>query len=129
MTALKDPAGTSGEDSALTWVAALGAADIAAFLSARRGTLFAKSRSRAGGSVAGLVLWTALRASCRLSASQPESSRRQQLTTGLALACGLGNLSLFAVHLRIARGRLRSLPGAALGAVALVLGARRLLLR
>ncbi|MHB1527368.1 MAG: hypothetical protein ACYCZN_14040 [Candidatus Dormibacteria bacterium] len=129
MTALQSSAGTSGEDSALTWVATLGAADIAAFLSARRDTLFAKSPSRAAGSVAGLVLWTALRVSCRLSASRPESSRRQRLTTGLALACGLGNLSLFAVHLRLGRGRLRSLPGAVLGAVALVLGARRPLLR
>jgi hypothetical protein len=116
----------AAENSALTWVAALATADIAAFLAARRGSLSAKSRSRAGGSAVGLTLWTALRISSRRSSSKPQSSRWQGVTTGLALACGLGNLALFAVHVRIRRGRLRSASGAALGAAALVLGARRL---
>ncbi|HUY55027.1 MAG TPA: hypothetical protein VMV23_07695 [Candidatus Nanopelagicaceae bacterium] len=120
------PSGSSDENSALTWVAALGAADIAAFLAVRRTSLLAKSRSRASGSAVGLLLWTGLRISSRRAGSRPASSQWRSLTTALALTCGLGNLLLFTVHLRIGKGRLRSLPGAALGSAALVLGARRL---
>ncbi len=129
MGANKDSFWPGEADPALTWVAAMGAADIAAFLSARRASLFSKSPARAGGSAVSLALWTALRISSRHSQLRPGSRRAQRLATGLALACGLGNLALFAVHLRIGRGRLRSLPGAALGSAALVLGARRLVPR
>ncbi len=121
-----DPTGSSEENSALTWVAALGAADVQAFLAARRTPLPAKSRSRARGSAVGLLLWTGLRVSSRLAGSRPESSRWRSLTTALALTCGLGELALFGMHLRIGKGRLRSLPGATLGSAALVLGVRRL---
>jgi hypothetical protein len=103
----------------LTAIAVLGAADTALFLWSRRRTIFTNSPSRAAGVAGGLGLWSALAISSGISASQPRSSRWRWGTVGLGLVCGAGNLALLAVHLRLGKGVVRSMPGAGLGLAAL----------
>ena len=97
----------------LTLLAAIGGmTDTGLFLLGRR-HLFRENLGRAGGTAAGLGLWSALAASAALDRS---AGRR---TLGLASAVALANGSLLAVHMR---GRLispRVFVGPTLAAVAL----------
>lgn len=97
----------------LALVGWLGALDIAHFLWVRRQSLFQQSPGRALGSIAGLGLWLAL-------AGRASSAPRTPLTRRVARAGGAGNIALYLVHLRVGKGRLRALPGAVLGAAALI---------
>jgi len=99
----------------LTATAVLGAADTALFLWSRRRTIFKNAPSRAAGVAAGLGLWSALVMSSGVAASQPRASGWRRATIGLGLMCGVGNLALLAVHIRLCKGVLRSIPGAGLG--------------
>lgn len=92
-------------------IAALGALDVAAFLWERRRTMFREAPGRAGGSLGGLALWTALAVS---GAAAPG----RLPTRSLAWICGVSNLALYGVHLKIGKGRVRGLPGAVLGVAA-----------
>jgi hypothetical protein len=99
----------------LTAIAVLGAADVALFLWSRRRTIFTNSPSRAAGAAAGLCLWSAMGISSGISASRPRARGWRRATVGLGLLCGVGNLALFAVHMRLGKGGVRSIPGAGLG--------------
>jgi hypothetical protein len=102
-----------GQVTGLAAVGWLGAADIAHFVWIRRRSLFRQSPGRAAGSIAGLGMWLAM-------GGAASAAPRSGSTRVLARACGLGNLILYAVHLRVGKGRLRALPGAVLGAAALL---------
>ena len=97
----------------LTLLAAIGgAADTGQFLLGRR-HLFRENRGRAGGTAAGLGLWSALAVSAALD------RRVGRRTLGLASAVALANASLLAVHLRSRLVSPRVLLGPALSGVAL----------
>jgi hypothetical protein len=100
-------------------VAVLGATDLTLFIWPRRRTLFRSSPGRAGGSAAGLILWSALAAACLPNRSSTRSRLRSWLIIALGLVCGTGNLGLAGIHFKIGKGRARSLPGAVLGACCL----------
>lgn len=104
---------TSGHGARLALVGWLGVMDIAHFVWARRHSLFQQSPGRALGSIAGLGMWLALSGA---ATAAPGSA----LTRRLAQAGGAGNLLLYLIHLRVGKGRLRALPGAVLGAAALL---------
>ncbi len=104
---------TSGHGERLALIGWLGAVDIAHFVWARRHSLFQQSPGRALGSIAGLGMWLAL-------SGAANAAPRAALTRRLARACGAGNIALYLVHLRVGKGRLRALPGAVLGASALL---------
>ena len=108
----------------LTLGAALaGAADTGQFLVARR-HLFRENRRRAGGTLAGVALWSAL----ALSAARERRVRRRWLrrqraggrrTLALAGAVGAANGALLAIHLRSRPIGPRVFVGPALATVAL----------
>jgi hypothetical protein len=102
-----------GQATGLAAIGWLGAADTAHFVWARRRSLFRQSPGRAAGSIAGLGMWLAMSGA---ASAAPRSGPARVL----ARACGVGNLLLYAVHLRVGKGRLRALPGALLGAAALL---------
>lgn len=110
----------------LTALALLGAADVASFLALRRREIFAASPARARGSVASLAIWLAVAATSSMATRRPAGKRIRVASAALALLCGLGNVALLAVHLRIRKGRRRSLPGGILGAAVLRSGIHRL---
>lgn len=91
----------------------LGVADVAEFLWVRRHSLFRQAPGRAAGSLLGLALWAALAATSTVA---PES-RPARL---VARVCGVGNLGLYAIHLKVGKGRTRAVPGAILGAAAIL---------
>ena len=97
----------------LTVLAAVGGmADTGQFLLGRR-HLFRENLRRAGGTAAGLGLWSALALSAGLD------RRVGRRTLGLASVVALANASLLAVHLRARLFSPRVLVGPALSAVAL----------
>jgi hypothetical protein len=102
-----------GQVTGLAVVGWLGAADVAHFVWVRRRSLFRQSPGRAVGSIAGLGMWLALGGA---ASAAPRSGPARVLARG----CGVGNLILYAIHLRVGKGRLRALPGAVLGAAALL---------
>ncbi|MDA8394360.1 MAG: hypothetical protein M0T72_03815 [Candidatus Dormibacteraeota bacterium] len=104
----------TGGLAAVGW---LGAADATQFVWARRHSLFEESPGRAAGSLAGIGMWLALGVA---ASAAPLSGRAR----GLARACGAGNLVLYAIHLRVGKGRVRALPAAVLGAAALLTSRR-----
>jgi hypothetical protein len=104
---------STSEVTGLAVIGWLGAADIAHFLWRRRRSLLSKSPGRAAGSIGGLGMWLAMGAAA-------SAAPRGGPTRMLARACGVGNLVLYAIHLRVGKGRLRALPGAVLGAAALL---------
>lgn len=121
--ALGDDGGERGSGSgrgrgrrlAISAIGGLGALDVASFLWSRRGTIFREAPGRARGSVAGLLLWTGLAvAGAAAPAARPARS--------LAWTCGMSNLALYAIHLKVGKGRARGLWGAILGALAIAVG-------
>ncbi len=109
---------------AMAAMAALGSADALLFILRRRSDLFAKSKGRAFGSLAGLGLWSALAVSSSLAAQDTSDKRLQGLTAGLAKASAGAGVALWAVHMAIRKGRLRSSLAAGLGVACALLAVR-----
>ncbi len=118
LTRAGETASSRGGDP-LTGIGLLGAADVASFLAVRRQP-FTSSKGRTRGALAILALWLALAATSRMATVRPGRSGVRISSRALGLLCGLANVALFVVHLRIQKGRLRSVPGGFLGAAALV---------
>ena len=110
----------------LTIVAAAGALDVASFLATRRQEIFRASTGRAAGSVAGLLLWSSLAGTSLGERVRPNDRALRSSTSLLAVICGLGNLALMGVHLKVRKGQRRALLGGVLGLAALSSGLRRL---
>jgi hypothetical protein len=105
-------------DSILVLVSLLGALDVASFLRSRWRSLFRASSGRALGSIVGLLLWSGLAACALAERSSRRHRPRSAITTCLAAVCGLGNLSLMVIHLKVGKGRARAIVGGMLGALA-----------
>lgn len=114
----------SDSGRALATVALLGAGDVASFIVTRRKVLFGDAPGRARGSLLGLVLWGALVGVSLGRLRSPSSGGLRLAARVLAVTCGIGNLALAGVHLKVRRGQGRAVFGAAVG-VAAILSAPR----
>lgn len=107
-------------------MALLGTADVASFVISRRQVLFGEARGRGRGSLLGLALWSGLAVVAMARLRAPARPGLQRAARVLSLACGVGNLALAGVHLKVRRGQRRAVFGAALGVAAILTGPRKL---
>lgn len=103
----------------------LGAADVASFVISRRQVLFGEARGRGRRSLVGLALWSGLAGVAVARLRAPGSPGLRGAARVLSLACGIGNLALAGVHLKVRRGQRRAVFGAALGVAAILTGPRK----
>ncbi len=125
MVGQRIPAHGTASDPILAVAAVLGTVDVGSFLLTRWRTLLSSAPGRLSGSVVGLALWAGLAVAIGVERSGRGGRRCSLVTTGLAALCGLGNLALMGVHLRVGKGQRRGIFGGILGGVALTGAAAR----
>ncbi|MFY9616278.1 MAG: hypothetical protein WAT58_12850 [Candidatus Dormiibacterota bacterium] len=109
----------------LTAVAAIGAADVAAFAVTEPSVAF-KTSGRAGGTLFGLGIWVALTLVSGTRLRRSDSPRLSTATIGLAGLAAVDGVGLALIHWAAKVGGVRPLLGASLGlaAIGLAVSAR-----
>ncbi len=111
--------------AALTGVALIGSADVAAFALTEPSVAF-KTSGRVGGTLFGLGIWVALTVVAGTRLRLPDSPRLSTATIGLAGLAAVDGVGLAMIHWAAKAGGVRPLLGASLGlaAIGLAVSAR-----